>query len=223
MRMVYGKYGIDIKLQENSPTVIYIESQKAYSDCVRDLWLQCNGQEGEWIFSFSEDLVSVSKVCEFIINPWALDSNNKKVITKLYQEIQDLAYEKYLDIYGDLNSKIVNFLDTLAADIPYEIEVSLEPEFSSLLKIYNVKVENDDSTLLEKITSYVRIMSRICGVKIFIFVGLKGFLPEEEILEFYKMAGYEKVFPVLIEHKYTKALDEEKTYILDSELCVIEV
>lgn len=45
----------------------------------------------------------------------------------------------------------------------------------------------------------------------------------KEILEFYKMAEYEKVFPVLIEHKYTKALDEEKTYILDSELCIIEV
>ena len=105
------------------------------------------------------------KSCDVIFNPFALELNSKKVLTKLYQELQEIAdtvcQEKYIQVKSDL----IAFMDELADNSSYALEFDLEFEISSLLKIFNMHLLNNAQGLLENIIEYIKAQSRICNIK----------------------------------------------------------
>lgn len=66
-------------------------------------------------------------------------------------------------------------------------------------------------------------MHKICGIELFIFLGLKNYFTDEDIAEFYKSCLYEKIHVLSIESTYRKSLQCEKMMIIDKDDCIIEV
>lgn len=102
MRVVWSVGNLDIELQENKITVITIENTEAYVDFLMNLNLQAEGQAGTIIVSDGVKEQNFVKSCDVIFNPFALELNSKKVLTKLYQELQEIAdtvcQEKYIQV-----------------------------------------------------------------------------------------------------------------------------
>ena len=91
MRVAWSVENLDIELQENKITVITIENTEAYVDFLMNLNLQAEGQAGTIIVSDGVKEQNFVKSCDVIFNPFALELNSKKVLTKLYQELQEIA------------------------------------------------------------------------------------------------------------------------------------
>ena len=222
MRVVWSVGNLDIELQENKITVITIENTEAYVDFLMNLNLQAEGQAGTIIVSDRVKEQNFVKSCDVIFNPFALELNSKKVLTKLYQELQEIAdtvcQEKYIQVKSDL----IAFMDELADNSSYALEFDLEFEISSLLKIFNMHLLNNAQGLLENIIEYIKAQSRICNIKNFFFINLKDYLNEKDIDMLYEFVRYEKVNLILTESHQSHVNLQEKCWILDMDRCIIE-
>lgn len=223
MKLIHSEYQLEIYLKENEIIILTIENQKAYRDILSDLWKQVEGGEGEIILSEGEKIKKISKDMEVIFNPFGLDCNNRKVINKLYQELKEISEETLIQEYAEVNKNIIEYLEKIVQHVPYALEFDLDLDLNTLLKMYNVRISSLSEGLLENIIEYMRTMSRICNVRIFTFVGLKQYLTSDELEQLYEFVFYEKIYLISIESIFIKRLEGEKCWILDKDLCIIEM
>ena len=221
MKLLHKEYGFELDIFENSISVLIIENAVAYAKIINDLWKQSNGDEGGFSLLEDDKTRSIAKDVECIINPFALSCNNKKIITKLYHELKDIALDKMQQETIDLNANLVSYIENLTQTVPYPINFHLDFDVSAILKSYNVILTEEYESLLEKIIEYIKVCRHICNIGIYFFVNLKCFLSEKEIFDLYEFAFYEKIKIVLFESIPNKTMDDEKVWILDQDLCII--
>lgn len=222
MKFIYSPYQLEIEIQEQQITVLTIENPKAYSEILSDLWNQIEGMEGELILSENEKVKKISKDVDLVFNPFSLDCNNRKVLTKLYQELKGITSENLLSESVEINKQILEYLEKVIVQVPYSLDYEVDFDVTNLLKIYAVRVNSLAENLLEKIVEYIKVMHRICNIQIFIFVGLKQYMTVNELKQLYEFIFYEHISMIILGPVFTKTVDGEKGWILDSDLCIIE-
>lgn len=172
--------------------------------------------EGEKIYPFQ-------KYAQVVLEPFSLDVNERKILTQLYQEIKDEAYEACFLETNEIQNRLVRYMDELLMKVPYPLTYTEELDMAGLLKLMKVSIESDAETFLEKIVQYLRIMSSLCRIKVIFFMNLKFFLKEEELRALYREAAYCKIQLVLIEGFMRDKMEEEDICIIDSDLCIIRI
>ena len=220
MKIVNARYGIDIELPEERIAVRIIENKLAMREIVHSIWEQCDGSEGEFVLS-EDKVLKIGKVCHSILNPFCIDFNNKKIISTLYGEMSNAA-EEYIQEKAELNSGVINILDKVSLALGYSgLEYNYDFAWNDLFKVYGVKLSIEYDSLLEKLVEYIKLMSKLCGIQVVFLVNIKLFLSNEELLELYSAACYNKVRLVLIEGNEQEKLEKERLYIIDKDNCFI--
>ncbi len=223
MKWIFSKYGININLKDNQVGVLSIENQKAFAEIVSELWCLSNGGEGELVVSIDNEPVKFSKYAEFVTNPFSLDVNNKKVLSKLYSQFETELIENHFEKVNLLNSEIVRLLYQINEDSAIPLNFDLNLNLQSLFKMYSIQVDMQEICLLEKLENYIQIMHRVCGISIFFFLNLKEYLSLTELLELYRFVAYENLSIFILEGIHTPCLDGESCSILDQDLCLINL
>lgn len=223
MKIVHRGYNLAFTIEENQVIVLSVENARVYTDLLQDIWSQCQGGEGDFIFSEKEKVLKVPKVAECIFNPFALECNNRKIVTHLYQEMKEHADCFLAEETMQINTKINQFLESFLWQMPYALKHNPELDILNLLKLYDVRFDSSADTVLEKIIEYLRVMSKICGIILYVFVGLKHYLNPDELKELYQFAFYEKIRLILLEPDHLPLNENEKGWIIDSDLCIIEL
>lgn len=223
MKLLHTEYGLDITLRENEIIVISIENATVYTKILSDFWNQCHGGDGGFILSEGEKIKNIAKEMEVVFNPFLLDCNDKKIISKLYQELKEQSNDMFFEEGMALNTHIVTYIDKVINQVPYALNYNPDFEITNLLKIYNVEIESLGKTLLERVVDYLRVMGQICMIKTFVFVGMKQYFTEEEIKQLYEFVFYEKINLIIIESIHVNHIESEKCWIIDKDLCIIEM
>ena len=213
--------GISIELKENIVTSIIVESPSMMSKLVKDAMFQCDGQEGKWLLFINNELEKLHKYCDIIMNPFSIDFNNKKIISRLYQQLKEIG-DDFIEQQTVINSSVIQFLEMLLERIPYSnLTYKIDFDLEQLFKLYGVKIENETETVLDGLIEYIKILSQMMFVPILFLVNIKSYLSKEEVLELYKMARYHKVHLVLLESIEREIIDFEQLFIIDKDLCLI--
>ena len=223
MRFSYSKLGLDLNIEENRVLVFYVEDAKAFSDMVSSVWNQVNGSIGEVSLYESEKEYTIPKIAECIINPFAVDINDKRILGALYKEISGVCGDKYQERAIKTNAELIDLLDKMTSDLPYPIDFSTDLDLTSILKAYEVKIETNYDSLAEKMAYYMDARNQLCGINYFIAVNLKQFIPADELKEFYKSLFYKKINLIDIESNRGVYFPCEKEVVIDKDLCVIEL
>lgn len=223
MRLVHNELHLDLEFKDNSVHIIVIEKPAIIASVLSTLYLQVNGGDGDFILSQNDKLLSISKNVIFNMEPISISLNDKKVMTKLHQEINHEIEEKYIEEKLELTSKLVGFLDVAVSQVPYIIEYDINLDIIGLLKLQNVKLEQMDQSIVEKLIGYIKILCELCGYKIFVFVNLKMYLTEMELKYLYESVFYSKVNLILIENVDRGIKENEVGYIIDKDGCVISI
>ncbi len=223
MKLIHTGFNLEMELMENHISVLSIENRKVYTEVLKDLWYQTQGQEGQFILSEKDKQLKISKEMECIFNPFSLNCNDRKILNKLYQEMKEQAdsYCQQETIF--LNTEINRFLDALLMRMPYALDHNADFDVCGLLKLYAVEFQSQGETLLQRITEYLCAMSKIGGIDNYIFVGLKQYLTEEELENLYEFVFYEKINLILVEAVHSPAISGEKGWIIDRDLCIIDL
>lgn len=221
MKLVEREYGIEVDIKENIVSIIVLEDVKLRLPLINELFSQTSGKEGNWLLFENDKSFDLGKKVELILEPLTLTLNNKKVKTKLCQDIKTIAQDYCFSQGLEVHSQICNYLENMLDKLPYPIKYDEDWDVSEILKAYNVELVEEYDNIFEKLYNYIKLVNTVCGTDIFIMVNIKQYLTDEQITELYKMAAYGKIQLVLIEFSTNNKRDCEELYILDNDDCVI--
>lgn len=223
MKLVNTLYGLEFDLIENQILVLSIENHVAYSNILGTLWKQYKGEDGDFILSDGSKELKLSQKIECIYNIFSINANDKKIITKLYQELtfqNDTLLQEESVLF---KQELISYFDKIISTVPYNLKYNFDTDLSSLMKSISVEIDDDSDSLLEKMMQYIKLMNQICGVSIFVIPSLKACFSTEEIIQLYEFTIYNKIYLIVIEAIQTPHIEGEKCWIIDEDLCIIEL
>ncbi len=221
IKLLHNRLGISFVLEENIVNELVVENPLLLAEVVKELSGQCEGQTGGFVLSQESKILAVEKNVCFLIEPFSLDNNNRKILTKLYQSLENYVKNDLYERQGEFIQSYLKYMDCICEQSEFCLTYNMEPECQDLLKMANVKFNIESDTILESIVNYIKVACELLGIKIFIFLNLKLFLSEEEIRKLYKESFYRKIHIVLIEAIYQKKYLEETVCIIDKDKCII--
>lgn len=223
MRLVNKKYGLEFLLSEDVVLNVVCENRTAFESMIADMIGEISGGDGAWILSDSEEELSLSKNADIIINPFAVSCNDRKILNAVYKELHVITEQAYPELYAEANSKMLQLLDSIVIDVPYALEYEPNGEVEGVFKLYELKFDEEFTSITERIVNYIKTVSQVLRKKVFILVNIKAYLDDLEIQQLYKEAMYSKVFLILLESKENMKLSDEKKVLIDPDLCIIEM
>lgn len=221
MRLSCHELDIDLHLYENTVNVLVLENPQIYSDFLGLLQKSADGQGEKIILSDDEKVFDVHKCLSIVHSPLLLELNSKRILSCLYKELKSISVEIFQQRQEELNSMLITFLDELLQHVPYPVIFDLDMDINVIFKQYNVRMECEYLSLIEKIHTFIQLEKMLCRTKVIVFIGIKAFLSEEQLMELYQVSFYNKIHLLLIEACEKTCLQYEKYYIIDKDKCVI--
>lgn len=187
MKLVHPDFLFQIEFKENKVTNIIIEAPEVFEKFLAEIYEQVLGNEGKWVLSENSIPLDLRKYVEIIINPFDIDINNKKILTKLYDRIKKNANETELYIkWNEMYSNIINVIEALIDDFDYSLEYSDEIELKEFLKLIDLRFSMNSTNSLERLMDYMNLHNEILGTKVFVLVNIKSFYSEERLKYLYE-------------------------------------
>lgn len=222
MRMTYPIFETPIIFQENKFNVLIIENQKAFFNFVMAIVDKGNGAESDIVLSRNFEEIRFDKISDVVSDIINLDCNNKKVVSKLYSKLNEIAFqEENYTMTLDIVGKISEYLLTITQSLPCGVSFDENVELNQLFKSVALRVDTDGKNILERLCDYVEVMNEFCGTELFVFINLKSYVSSTELLEFYKFCNYKKISLLLVENMPRETIEMECVKIIDNDLCEI--
>lgn len=120
MKLVNTLYNLEFDLMENQILVLSIENHLAYRNILEELWKQYKGETGNFILSDGDKELKMSQRIECIYNIFNINTNDRKIISKLYQE---LTYQNDALLQEEsirFKQELMEYFDKLISTVPYE-------------------------------------------------------------------------------------------------------
>lgn len=224
MKIIHPIFQEPIVLEDDKVCVIQIENKRCYRELLCEIFYQSNHTlEGRFLVTEEAKSFDLGKDVHIITDILSIDSNQRKIISKLYQRLEATAEENdfYLETQEVL-SKIQKFISLLTDNETVALNFKEEVSLQDLFKIADVKIESENIRLLEKLLDYLGIVQEFLKPKCIIVMGLKQFFEKEELEEIYKFAVYQEIQLVLIENvRDVENYEREEKVIIDEDLCEI--
>lgn len=223
MKLTYPEYDLELELQENKISVLVVENHAVLTELVQELYRQSNGSEGKFVLSEENKMLQFDKCVNLMTDMFSLNCNERKIISKLYQEMEELAFENLLQEGMEVSREISSYMEKMCEQVPYQLCYGAQIMPSMLMKMLDLKFETETETLLERVIEYLGIVNKIFKYKINIFVHLKLFLTAEELQNLYEYAFYNKIPLLLVEGVAGEQLYQEETIVIDVDKCTIKM
>ena len=92
MKLVHPEMDYALLGNENVCMEWIIENPQTFSSYVQEIRQQCNGEEGKFVLSHGDKELNFAKSVELIFDLLSVDCNDKRILTKLYTQLEQLAY-----------------------------------------------------------------------------------------------------------------------------------
>lgn len=111
----------------------------------------------------------------------------------------------------------------MISTVPYNLKYNFDTDLITLMKAISLENAQDAETTIEKLIQYIKLMHEICMIDIFVIPNLKYYFSSEDIKQFYQFIIYSKIHLIIIESHRTPAINDEKSWIIDKDMCIIEL
>lgn len=223
MKLIYPDYRYRMKFIEGKVNVVVIENTKEFTHLIGEILTQIDGCDGRFVLSDNEELMKISNHIQCIIDPFSMKLNSKKILDKIYTLCKQEIMDSELFIQQEqLFTDTIIFIEKVIDKLDYPLCYTDEFDIKSVFKSVNLKLQDNQCSLLEKVIDYIKINNIMLNINIFMFINLKSYLNDNELELLYKTASYEKIFLVLVEaHDFNSKSDYENKYIIDQDCCEI--
>ena len=219
MKLAYSKLFETLDFDKGSQTLV-VENVELLRTIILQLKFQINNKIGDFILSDNDAILDISKNILLITDVFEISSLSKQLKNKLQQYVES-SYDNDA-LFQDVYDKLIEFGDDLINSAPYPLCFSQSLTKIDIIKMLDIQLEHNYSSLLEELIDYIDIFSQIIKTKLFVFVSLRSFLTGEEFNNFLKIMDYKGIRVLLIERYLS--LDNginNNVHIIDKDLCVI--
>lgn len=220
MRMAYADLRLKLDFKSGEIKILQIENPAFAIELLDDLLHQINGEDGKVIFENENQLVNLSKEAELIINPFELDFSAHKIQMRLFKEAKEIGDDYCVEQMAEVRSKVVSCLSELEKHLPYPISYNDEFDLSVLLKMLSFSIDDEGEVFPDKLITYVKLLQRLCGIELFVFVNLLQFLSDAQIDNLQNELRLLDVYSLFLEVKVNHLA--KNACVVDNDLCVIE-
>lgn len=223
MKLVHPDLQMQLHLTPPAAVALTIEAPELFLKYIQDLYLQSNGREGQFVLSDVNKELRISKFVEVILEPFSLDTNDRRILNKVYADLRDLAMDEegYLRTQ-DILAQLQQYFMELEERSPYILTVDSDINVIDVFKALGVRFEAYEEGVFENLTQYIRIIGDVLQKKVVVLVGMTGYLTKEQIMLLTKEAIYHEISIIYAESKsYDWAGLGIVSYIIDSDGCEI--
>ena len=209
-------------LDDNVVTEWVIEAPEEFTRYVQELYMQCEGAEGDFVLSDGEKELGIAKNVEFLDSVLDLDVNERKILGKLYADLEQLAYsEKFVVRTQEMIQYMRTYIFELEQETDFMLDVDDGVDMSAFFKGSCVKLEAVETGILEKIVLYIKVARLLLKKQVFVFVNVRSYLTVRQVEQLIKEAAYQEVQILLIENVMRDCVNSERRCIIDSDKCEI--
>lgn len=223
MRITNRELDFVIEADENTSVSIVCENPKIFYEMIEDSIKLIKSNESNWVISEKDGSRIDSKQIDVIVSPFCFDINSKRLLGNVQKEIETCIYENFIEEIDYINNAFIRILEDISLRLSYEIDYNIECDVKDLIKIYDLKLSYESSSLLGKLSIYIKLLAMSLNVKLLFLVDIKRYLTAHEILILYKEARYWKIQLVIMESRFIDKLENEKVIIIDMDRCIIEL
>ena len=185
-----------IKLKDNNVLTIEIENKKYFYRLVNDLNSLSNSEIVEEITFYNDEDKEINGKVKIFVNYFDFEFNSKKYS-------------------NDINKYIINEMNESDKN---NLIKSYNKLIDAFLKILKLSISSKNS-LLDNLLLLIELENVLKSFNTLIFINLKQYLTNQELIELYKYSIYNKVNIILIDSQcYGCTLDYENKLIIDSNL-----
>ncbi|PWJ11203.1 type II-A CRISPR-associated protein Csn2 [Ruminococcus flavefaciens] len=222
MMIAYPAADICCEISEDRVRTIVIENQHMFYSVVSDICSQLEGNNGEIVISEEHTPLDMRKSADLITQFVPFTVNQKELITKLYAALKKKAVdEKMYQYTQEIYRAIGEYLYQLIEDEENELDITIPEDITGILKAFDVRFDDSELTLQEKLLEYMLSASELRGHRLFITVNLRSYLTDRETEEFFRSLLLKKIRLMCIESADHPRLINEEVIIIDKDMCVI--
>lgn len=222
MKFVHGDLSGEIVNEQKECVEWIIEAPELFAKYVGELYRQINKSEGKFVLSENNKEIDIAKHLEIIINPLSVEINNKKIVNKLYEELNKLSSNEVLYMKRlELTKLIQEYLLDLEQETNYILEFNNEVEMSALFKAVDLKYEDSGEDFLEKLVKYIKTLGHLLSIKLVIFINARCFMNDEKIRRLCEEIKYMEIKGLFIENSEKACVEGMERYIIDKDRCEI--
>ena len=215
MKMLLNNYENDIIFDNTYINTLEILNKKAFYRFLKDI-NNLNDQDNILFFDNNEQINMDNKI--FIIyNFINFDFNTKKITASILNIINNNMDEKDKDKINNLYNKLKDIYTHLLDNIDLNLEIQDEFKIEDISKLMKPKI-NTKNNLLENILLLMDIESELNLDKLVVFVNLKSYLENEELIELYKYSLYKDIKILLVDNHNYLTNNIEKKLQIDEDL-----
>ena len=220
MRLSIKYIDNNIDFDNSCINCLEIENKNYFYKVVNDINSISNGNILEDVI-FSDDEykeLNLSNKINMVFDYFNFDFNSKKIISIINKKINDNISVENKENLSKLYNKIRKIYLPILNDMDLNIDINNDFDLDSIIKLLNVSIKPKDN-LLDNLFLLVDIEKELSINKIIVFVSLKQYLNNNELIELYKYLLYNNVVALLIDSQsYGVCNEYEKKLIIDDEL-----
>ena len=222
MMIAYPAADICCELNEDKILTLTIENQHIFYSLIADIQSQLDGNDGKFVLSENFQSLDMRKNTELITQLVPFTVNQKELISKLYNLLKKKAVDEIMyQSTHEIMANISEYLYKLTEEQDMELAITVPEDISGILKAFDVRFEDEDMSLSEKILEYTITSNELKGKKLFVIVNLRSYLTDIQAEQLFQSILLKKIQLICIESSEHERLKNEEVIIIDKDMCVI--
>ena len=210
-----------IVFSENRVQVLIVENPVAFRQLLEMMHRQAEGRPRDLILAEHFQPQEFSKLAELVMDPFCLDIETKKFVTKLQQVVAEAA-ESHEEALSSLYGQLYDLASQIAMELDFSVAFDPIEDPAALVRLLGFRLDGEALPFSEGLLEWMVLQRKFFGKQLCVFCGLKACLSDEELRLFYRSVFYEKLSVLLIESwQRETTLPEEELTIVDKDLCVL--
>lgn len=199
-----------------------IEAAESFATFVYELKNQCDGIDGRYVLSDADKELGISKNMDIVFDIFSIDINSKKIVNKLYEEMQQVVYSEKLYVKTqEIAQSIQKYILELEQETDYILTFTEDVDWMAIFKALRVQHEIIEEDYFEKLIRYIKVATVVMKYKIFVFVNLRSYLSDLQMQKLIQEAIHQEVKLIFVENYVKDCMGEGLRYIIDRDQCEI--
>ena len=222
MKLMHADFAEPINIHSDVITEWIIESPELFSKYLYELTLQSEGTEGGFVLSTNEKELIISKTLSIIIDPITININDKKILSKIYNELQKTAINGEFYIRTkEITYLLQQYFLELEHNNDFMLSIENEIDLQGLFKLLGVHIEYESLSYFERFLQYIKIQNLVLSKKLVMLVNIRSYLTECQLQELFLFVRHNEIPLLLLEGMQRDFTNNTIKYIIDKDKCFI--
>ena len=140
-----------IFFEENKVNLLIIENKKYFTEFISEIIKQSEGEEGSFLLFKGNKEIKIENNIEVIHDIFCVDLNNKKIINKIYLDLEKIIQDSELLIkFKEIECSIFENIYKLIEKYEYLIEFEEKIIWKDIFKLLSLKLSKNFENKLEE-------------------------------------------------------------------------